>query len=232
LSKFKGRHVVVTGGSGALGGAVVANLIDGGAICHLADRRTPDKSRCPHRDHADVHMHYEVDVTDEASVGEFYAGLPELYASIHCAGAFAMAPLTETTLSDFRRMLDINLTSAFLCCREATRAIRDSGGEGRLVNIIARPAISPCGGMTAYAVSKAAIASLTQCLSEELRGEGIFVNAVAPSIFDTPGNRAAMPDADHDSWAKPEALASTIHFLASPYNQVTSGALVPVYGRA
>ncbi len=229
---FADRHVVVTGGSGALGTAVVKALLAQGAVCHIADRRTPDTSRCPHKDHPEVHMHYEVDVTDDASVTAFYGDLPELWASIHCAGAFAMAPITDIGLADFQRMLDINLTSAFLCCREATRAIRAAAGDGRIVNVIARPALSPCGGMAAYAISKAAAASLTQCLSEELRGESIFVNAVAPSIFDTPANRQAMPAADHDAWPTPAQLAATIEFLASPGNQATSGALVPVYGAA
>jgi NAD(P)-dependent dehydrogenase (short-subunit alcohol dehydrogenase family) len=83
--------------------------------------------------------------------------------------------------------------------------------------------------MVAYAASKGAVATLTQALGEELAGEGIWVNAVAPSILDTPANRAAMPDAPHDRWVAPEAIAELIVFLASPDNRVTRGAVIPVY---
>jgi NAD(P)-dependent dehydrogenase (short-subunit alcohol dehydrogenase family) len=86
--------------------------------------------------------------------------------------------------------------------------------------------------MTAYAASKAAVAALTLSLSEELFGSSIWVNAIVPSIIDTKTNRAAMPDADHSAWPKPEQIAETVAFLASPQNSVTRGALVPVYGKS
>ena len=107
---------------------------------------------------------------------------------------------------------------------------RDAGG-GRLVNVGARPAVEPAGGMIAYTTSKAAVTSMTQCLAKELLEESILVNAVLPSIMDTPANRAAMPDADFDAWPSVEAVAETIAWLASPENTLTTGALVPVYGR-
>ena len=128
-------------------------------------------------------------------------------------------------------MFELNAVSAFLCCREAVRCMRRGGG-GRIVNVAARPALSPTGGMIAYTTAKAAVASLTQCLAAEVVDAGILVNAVLPSIIDTPANRAAMPDADFASWPKPAELAEAIAFLAGPQNRLTSGALVPVYGRA
>ena len=100
------------------------------------------------------------------------------------------------------------------------------------MNVGARPALVPAGGMVAYSTSKAGVVSLTQCLSEELAGDGIWVNAVVPSIMDTPGNRAAMPDADHAAWPSVADVARTVAFLASPDNAVTRGAVVPVYGRS
>src|SRR6185436_2025652 len=107
-------------------------------------------------------------------------------------------------------------------------------GAGRIVNVAARPALEPRSGagMAAYVASKAAVAALTQALAAELAPRRILVNAIAPSIIDTPANRAAMPDADHASWPTPAEIAATILFLASADNQVTSGAIVPVYGRA
>jgi NAD(P)-dependent dehydrogenase (short-subunit alcohol dehydrogenase family) len=109
--------------------------------------------------------------------------------------------------------------------------MRKSGG-GRIVNVSSRPALVPTGGMIAYTTAKAAVSSITQCLAEEVKPDGILVNAVVPSIMDTPANRAAMPKADFSKWPKVEEVAAAILFLASGENALTSGALVPVYGKA
>jgi NAD(P)-dependent dehydrogenase (short-subunit alcohol dehydrogenase family) len=125
--------------------------------------------------------------------------------------------------------------SAWLCSREAVRRIRarpDASEGGRIVNVSAKPAIVPTGGLSAYAMSKAAVAALTTSLAEELKDDLIWVNAVVPSTMDTGANRAAMPGADFSKWPKVEEVASTVVFLASPSNRVTRGALVPVYGRS
>src|SRR5262249_1296466 len=123
----------------------------------------------------------------------------------------------------------------FLCTRAAIGAIRARGAGdpkgGRIVNVAARPALEPRlgAGMVAYAASKAAVATLTQALAEEVAGEDIWINAVAPSVLDTPANRAAMPDAPHHRWVALPALAALIAFLASPDNGATRGAVIPVY---
>ena len=143
-----------------------------------------------------------------------------------------MAPLTDTSLSDFQRMMAMNAASCFLSCREAVRSIRATGNGGRIVNVAAKPALVPTGGMVAYSASKAAVASMTQSLGEELASENIFVNGIVPSVMDTPANRAAMPNAAHDEWPTVDGVAQSIAFLASPRNQVSRGALVPVYGRS
>jgi NAD(P)-dependent dehydrogenase (short-subunit alcohol dehydrogenase family) len=105
---------------------------------------------------------------------------------------------------------------------------------GRIVNVAARPALEwrAGAGMAAYTVAKAGVAALTVALAEEVAKEGILVNAVAPSIMDTPANRAAMPTANFENWPKVDEVAATILFLASPDNKVTRGAVVPVYGRS
>ncbi len=143
-----------------------------------------------------------------------------------------MTPVVDTKLSDLRTQLDLNLTTCFLCCREAVRTIRKTGHGGRIVNVAARPTLVPAAGMLAYATAKSAVAGLTRCLAQEVTGEGILVNAVVPSIMDTPANRRAMPDADFSRWPRTEQVAATISFLASFENALTSGTLVPVYGRA
>ena len=127
----------------------------------------------------------------------------------------------------------MNAKTCFLCSREAVKSIRSTEGVGRIVNIAARPGVSPRegSGMVAYAASKAAVAAMTEAMGEELAGEGIWVNAVAPSILDTAANRAAMPDADHDSWPGVDEVATTIVHLASPANGAARSSVVPVYGR-
>jgi NAD(P)-dependent dehydrogenase (short-subunit alcohol dehydrogenase family) len=224
---FTGRHVVVTGGTGALGAAVVQILIDAGAVCHVPALRPADGAV-----HERVHVESPIDLTDEAAVGKFYGLLPSLWASVHVAGGFAAGPIGETSLSMWKQMQDINGVTCFLCCREAIKKIRAAKTGGRIVNVAAKPAMVPAAGLSAYAASKAVVASLTVGLSEELAAEKIWVNAVVPSIMDTPINRREIPKADFEKWPKVSEVAATIAFLASPQNQVTRGALVPVYGRS
>jgi NAD(P)-dependent dehydrogenase (short-subunit alcohol dehydrogenase family) len=228
---FSGRHVVVTGATGELGEAVTRLLLSAGATVHLPVR-APDKAKDRYSDAGDsLHVGLVADLGDEPAVADFYAGLPPLWASIHCAGGFAMSRIEDSTLADLRRMFEMNVTSAFLCCREAVKAMRGRGG--RIVNVAAQPGVEPRrgGGMISYAATKAAVAAITLALAEEVAAEGIWVNAVVPSIMDTKANRQAMPKADPAKWPKLDEVAATVAFLASPKNAVTRAALVPVYGK-
>jgi len=232
---FRDRHVVVTGGTGALGRAVVGALLAAGAHCHVPYRQERDKGGLPT---GALSLIPAPSLADEAAVIKLYGGLPSLWASIHIAGGFAFAPLTDTSGELLRRLIDDNLVSCFLCCREAVAAMRrgkaDRRPGGRIVNVAARQALEPRDGakMSAATAAKAGVAALTVALGEELAGEGILVNAVAPSIMDTPTNRRAMPKANFDAWPKVEEVAATILFLASPENKVSRGGVVPVYGAA
>jgi NAD(P)-dependent dehydrogenase (short-subunit alcohol dehydrogenase family) len=228
---FAGRDVVVTGGTGALGSAVVEALVAAGAMCHVPFIHAGEAERFRLRGHAQIRLAGPIELGDEGRVEAFYAEVPRLWASIHIAGGFAMGAVAKTDKAALMAQLDTNLISSFLCCRAAVRAM--SGG-GRIVNVAARPALEPRSGagMVAYTVSKAGVAALTEALAEEVAGDGILVNAVAPSIMDTPANRRSMPGADHGDWPKVEEVAASILFLASPDNRVTRGAVVPVYGRS
>lgn len=219
--------VVVTGGTGALGSAVVRRLRAAGARCHVTYVVDAELARFAERDSVEL---ARVDCTSETEVQAFYAALPALDASIHLVGGFAMANVADTRLADFEKMFELNAVSAFLCSREAIKRMRPRGG--RIVNVAARPALEPTAGMIAYATAKSAVAAMTSALAREVAAEGILVNAVLPSIMDTPQNRAAMPGADFDRWPKVEQVAEAIAFLAGEANAITSGALVPVYGRA
>ena len=224
---MKDRHVVVTGGKGALGSAVVDQLLQLGAICHVPSYR-PVVEKDPRPGVVETGP---VDLTKEEDAERFYQALPELWASIHIAGGFAMNPLTETTLTEFQRMFALNVTTAFLACREATKVIRKTGQGGRMVNVVSHRVLVPQGGMVSYISSKAAVAALTTSVAEELAAENILVNAVAPSVIDTPANRSSMPNADYSRWPSVEDIAKTIVFLASPQNTVTRGGLLPTCGK-
>ena len=222
------RHVVITGSSGGLGKAVVEAFAAAGATCHLPVRGGSPPGGAA----AALQSIPGIDLTAEGDVTRLYGALPPLWASIHLAGGYAGAPVADTGLALLRGQLDLNLVTGFLCSREAVRSFRRAGAGGRIVNVTSRAASVPSGGAIAYAASKAALEQMTRALAEEVKAEGILVNAVAPSTIDTAANRAAMPGADHRRWVRPEEIAEAILWLASPANTATSGTVVPVYGRA
>jgi NAD(P)-dependent dehydrogenase (short-subunit alcohol dehydrogenase family) len=229
---FSGRRVVVTGGTGALGTAVVADLLTAGATCTVPYVHEAEAQSFPSRGDPNVTLIAVSDLADETQVARVYEGLKP-WASIHIAGGFAAGKVTETDKKALMAQIDGNLASCFLCCRAAAKVMLASGG-GRIVNVAARPALEwrSGAGMTAYTVAKAGVAALTVALAEEVAKDGILVNAVAPSIMDTPANRKAMPKANFEAWPKVDEVAATILFLASPDNRVTRGAIVPVYGKS
>ncbi|HXP30493.1 MAG TPA: SDR family NAD(P)-dependent oxidoreductase [Stellaceae bacterium] len=232
---FRDRHLVITGGAGALGAAVVTALVEAGAICHVPCFDGAEAQRFRPRGHKHVVLSVTGSLADETAVNRLYQGIMPLWASVHLAGGFAAARLAETGVATLQQQIEMNLISCLLCCRAAVNAMTaNAAGGGRIVNVAARAALEwrTGAGTAAYTASKAAVAALTVALAEEVAKDGILVNAVAPSIMDTPANRAAMPKADYSLWPKVEEVAATILFLASPENRVTRGAIVPVYGKS
>jgi NAD(P)-dependent dehydrogenase (short-subunit alcohol dehydrogenase family) len=208
---------VVTGVTGGLGPAVKQALEQAGYTVAGISRR-------------------EADVTREAEVNAAIERIVQQHghidALINVAGGFAGGqPVHETDVSLWDRMLALNLTSAFLCCRAVIPHML-AVGHGRIVNVSSRTALQPAAGLSAYNVSKAGVISLTDTLAAELRGTDVTANAVLPSVIDTPSNRAAMPNADFSQWVKPEQIAAVIIDLVSDRWGIVSGARIPVYGSA
>jgi len=136
---YRDRRIVVTGGVGALGTAVVSALIEAGAVCHVPCRTAEEAQRFPYRDHAAVKLSAPVDLADEVAVDKLYAGVPKLWASLHIAGGFAAAPIEAAGKADLLRQVETNLVSAYLCCRAAVRAMGQNGG--RIVKVAESRAI-------------------------------------------------------------------------------------------
>src|SRR3977135_1447911 len=167
---YHGRHVVVTGGTGALGTAMVGALIEAGAVCHVPYINQAEADRFAFRDNAKVRLVANIELTQEDAVARLYAGVPKLWASIHIAGGFAMAPLGETTKSDLMKQVEMNFVTAFLCCRAAGNALRPPGPGGGIVNVATRPPLEwgAGAGIVAYPASKAAVAALPVAPADEV----------------------------------------------------------------
>ena len=221
------RTLVVTGGHGSLGKAVVAAALARGLNVALIDHATG------HATPGDALEIGGVDLTDagaaEAAIGQVVARFGGVDALLNIAGGFVWQAV-EGGEDEWARMCALNLTTALNASRAALPHLKASL-EGRIVNVGANGALKAGHGMGAYAASKSAVHRLTEALAEELKSTSVTVNAVLPSIIDTAANRADMPDADPAKWVAPADLAATILFLASPQARAITGALLPVTGR-
>jgi NAD(P)-dependent dehydrogenase (short-subunit alcohol dehydrogenase family) len=229
-----GRVAIVTGGAGALGLSVTRRFLGAGAVVaipYVVPAEADALRTAIAADQAARLVAEHVDVMDEAALGGFVERVRARHRRIdvlvNLVGGFAGGDLAATSLVEWRRLMDLNLTSVVVACRavlpEMTRA-----RYGRIVNVASRAVLAPSGGFIAYTVGKAAVMTLTQALAQEVRAQGVTVNAVAPSTMDTPGNRQAMPDADRSTWVSTDAVAAAIAFLASEEAGGVSGAVVPV----
>jgi NAD(P)-dependent dehydrogenase (short-subunit alcohol dehydrogenase family) len=224
--------VLVAGGTGALGTAVVRELIDAGYDCRLTWIVERERARIDDELGDRVSL-AQADLTDpEGGVADAVAGVEELEAVVNLVGGYAQGPLVhDTALPDFMRMIELNLVPAFLLAHEAMPRLVERGG-GAFVGVSARAALRPFAGAAGYVAGKAALLAFVQALDAEYRDRGVRVNAILPSVIDTPANREAQPDADQSRWVDPGAIAKVVRFLVSDESAPMSGAAVPVYGRA
>jgi NAD(P)-dependent dehydrogenase (short-subunit alcohol dehydrogenase family) len=221
--------VLVAGGTGALGSAVVADLLDAGYGVTSTWIVPAERDRIEEREGLSL---VEADLTDQQSAAAAVASVEGLVAVVDLVGGFSAGPkVHETDPADFERQMRLNLTPAFLLAHAAMPLLVDRGG-GAFVCISTRAAVRPFAGAAGYVTSKAAVLAFVKALDADYRDAGVRCNAVLPSVIDTPANREAMPDADWSKWVPPAEIARVIRFLVSDESKPISGAGVPVYGRA
>lgn len=238
---FSGRVALVTGATGGLGPAVIRAFIEAGAVVVGISSRMDEEREGAIRSLLDSTGNTRLslvalDATNEASVAQVVADTRaaqgHLDLLVNGIGGFhGGEPVTQTPLETWEQMLALNLRPTFLFSKYAARAMADQNW-GRIINLSSRAARSGRKNAAAYATAKSAVVTLTEAQADELRDVGVTVNAILPSIIDTPANRAAMPAADTSRWPTAEQVARVVLFLASDDAGLISGASIPVYGRA
>jgi NAD(P)-dependent dehydrogenase (short-subunit alcohol dehydrogenase family) len=228
------RTVIVTGGTGGLGAPVVQAFLDTGWRAVVPWVVQHELERLPEREGLEL---VQADLFDPSAVGGVvdaatgFAGAP-LRAVVNLVGGFsAPGKVADTPIEDFEKQFRLNLRPLYLVAAASIPHLAARGG-GTLVAVSTRAALRPFAGAAGYCASKAAVLAFVGCLDAEYRDDGVRVNAILPSVIDTPGNRASQPDADASKWVKPDQIAQTILFLSTDASSATSGAAVPVYGRA
>jgi NAD(P)-dependent dehydrogenase (short-subunit alcohol dehydrogenase family) len=222
--------VVVSGGTGGLGSAVTRTLLDAGwrVVVPYVDEH--ELARVERHERLTL---IPADLFDADAANAVIAAAQEpLGALVNLVGGYAAGGrVHETPIEDFERQFTLNLRPAYLLAHAAIGRMLASGG-GSIVCVSTRAAVRPFAGAAGYISSKAAVLAFVDALAAEYTRDGIRANAILPSVIDTPGNRAAQPDADHSRWVAPEAIAGVIRFLCSEESEPTSGGHIPVYGRA
>jgi NAD(P)-dependent dehydrogenase (short-subunit alcohol dehydrogenase family) len=220
---FAGRSVLVFGAGGALGAGVAGAFAAAGATVMGADKVAPPPSR-----QLDGVRYEAVDVLDDDAVGSLLDSGEPAWAVLNTIGGYATArPLAILDPAELTSQFELNVVTAALITKHALRVMQ-AAGEGRIVHTASRAAVVTAGNGFAYSVSKAGVLHLVSMAADEVRGTGITVNCVVPSIIDTPANRAAMPDANHAAWPKIDDIAASYLYLALPASGLVNGAAVPV----
>lgn len=224
--------VLVAGGAGALGSAVVGELRERGWDVTVLDRQEHPGGTEARSEQRGALDYVQADLLDQRSAGAAVESVAGLKAVVNLVGGFAMGPkVGDSDLDEFEFMLRLNLFPAFNLARAAMPRLAAAGG-GAFVCVSARAALEPFAGAAGYITAKAGILAFVRSLDAEYRGDGVRANAVLPSVIDTPANRESMPGSDWSKWVPPEQIAAVIASLCSDDFTPTSGAAVPVYGRA
>jgi NAD(P)-dependent dehydrogenase (short-subunit alcohol dehydrogenase family) len=225
---------IVTGGTGGLGAAVVKRLLDDGwrvVVPWVAERELDRVQRREGLELTQADLFDHEAVAAVVSLAANGSGAP-LRGLVNLVGGFAAGGrVHETPIEEFEKQFRFNLRPTYLMTQAAVPHMLESGG-GSIVCVGTRAAVQPFPGAAGYIASKAAVIAFSQAVAVEYRNDGIRCNTILPSVIDTPANRASMPNADHDRWVKPVEIAGVIAHLLSRDSTPTSGAAIPVYGRA
>ncbi len=230
--RFKGRTVLVAGGTGGLGRAVSLAFLAEGARVAVTYRSQPEFAalKALAGEGAKSLSGYSADVTSEGETALLVRSIDAIDVLVNTVGAYAGgSALWRTGLDVFEKMMSLNVRSGFVLARSIAPAMLERG-SGVIVNVSSRAAVDHAAGASAYAASKAAAVAMMDSLAADLHGTGVRVNTVLPSIIDTEANRKAMPGADFAKWPKPEEIAAVILFLSSDEAKLIHGASVPLYG--
>ena len=219
--------VLVAGGTGALGRAVVAELIASGYGCALTWVVEEERRRAE-QEFGERASLIHADLLDPAGAAEAVAAVDDLEAVVNLVGGFAAGGrVHETDPEEFARMLQLNLTPGFNLARAGMPRMIERGG-GAYVGVSAQSIWKPFAGAAGYITAKTAVLAFIRALDAEYKRDGIRCNAILPSVIDTPANRAGQPDADHSKWVQPAAIAKVVRFLVSDESAPTTGAAIPV----
>ena len=225
---------IVTGGTGGLGTAVVKRLLNDGWRVVVPWIMERELERVERSDGLELIAADLFETDSVRQVVELAAGDPAkpLRGLVNLVGGFAAGGrVHETAVEEFERQFRLNLRPAYLVTQAAVPHMLEAG-DGSIVCVGTRAAVQPFPGAAGYIASKAAVIAFAQAVAVEYKQEGVRCNAILPSVIDTPANRASMPNADHEKWVKPAEIAGVIAHLLSADSAPTSGAAIPVYGRA
>ncbi len=229
-----GKTALITGGTGGLGTAVTARLLADGwrvVVPWIAERELERVEPHDQLELVKADLFDQQDVSQAVATAANDADAP-LRGLVNLVGGFdAPGRVHETPIENFEEQFRLNLRATYLATQAALGHMI-AGAGGSIVCVGTRAALEPFPGAAGYAASKAAVLAFVRAVAVEYRNQGVRCNAILPSVIDTPANRASMPDADHDRWVKPAEIAGVIAHLLSDDAAATSGAWVPVYGRA
>ena len=230
---LSGKIAIVTGGTGALGSAVVRRFLDEGIKVVVSHRNPKELGGFPDSVRSRISL-VQCDVTIESDVQRLVDTAIKMFGKVDIlvntvGGFLSSKPIPDVTVEEWDRMMSINLKSAFLCSREALRRMKGQN-YGRIVNISAMVGLYPSPGRSAYAISKSAVSLFTEIAGQEQKGSGTTINAIAPSIIDSSANRQSMPDEDFSRWVKPESIADIICYLCSDAATDVTGTTIKAFG--
>ncbi len=233
MVSLKGKIVLITGGTGALGHVVAERLLQEGCAVATSYIFEDELKRLSETFKKNVIV-MRADVTDDEDVSALFHQVLKKFGRvdilINIVGGFIpRCDVKEVKTKDWDHMMNINLRSVFLCSREFLQAL-GKASYGRIISISAMPVFKPVAGRAPYAVSKAGVMMLTQILGEELKGTGVTANAIAPSILKTQANIASMPDEDASKWVGPEEIAELMLLLCSDKGSSINGVCIPIFG--